>query len=57
MDIKEFEVELERLLTDTEIQKAWLKYQSDYNHQRVFRFAEQYKNQVLSLMVNAMGKM
>ena len=47
MDIKEFEVELERLLTDTEIQKAWLKYQSDYNHQReYFRFAEQYKNQV-----------
>ncbi|MHC5761287.1 Eco57I restriction-modification methylase domain-containing protein [Nostoc sp.] len=47
MDIKDFEVELKRLLTDTKIQKAWLKYQSDYNHQReYFRFAEQYKNQV-----------
>ncbi|MEH2349396.1 MAG: DNA methyltransferase [Nostoc sp.] len=47
MDIKDFEVELKRLLIDTKIQKAWLKYQSDYNHQReYFRFAEQYKNQV-----------
>ncbi|MEH2339167.1 Eco57I restriction-modification methylase domain-containing protein [Nostoc sp.] len=47
MDIKDFEVELKRLLIDTKIQKLWLKYQSDYNHQReYFRFAEQYKNQV-----------
>ncbi|MEH1857319.1 MAG: hypothetical protein V7L21_04805 [Nostoc sp.] len=47
MDIKDFEVELKRLLIDTKIQKAWSKYQSDYNHQReYFRFAEQYKNQV-----------
>ena len=47
MDIKDFEIELKRLLTDTKIQKAWLQYQSDYNHQReYFRFAEQYKNQV-----------
>ncbi|MBE8997226.1 hypothetical protein IQ274_03090 [Nostoc sp. LEGE 12447] len=47
MDIKDFEIELKRLLIDTKIQKAWLKYQSDYNHQReYFRFAEQYINQV-----------
>ncbi|MEH2121037.1 Eco57I restriction-modification methylase domain-containing protein [Nostoc sp.] len=47
MDIKDFEVELKRLLIDTKIQKLWLNYQSDYNHQReYFRFAEQYKNQV-----------
>ncbi len=47
MDIKDFEVELKRLLIDTKVQKAWLNYQSDYNHQReYFRFAEQYKNQV-----------
>ncbi|ACC85124.1 Eco57I restriction-modification methylase domain-containing protein [Nostoc punctiforme] len=47
MDIKDFEIELKRLLTDPNIQKEWLHYQSDYNHQReYFRFAEQYKNQV-----------
>ena len=47
MDIKDFEIELKRLLNDQDIQTAWLDYQSKFNHQRqYFRFAEQYKNQV-----------
>ena len=57
MDIKDFEVELKRLLIDTKIQKAWLKYQSDYNHQReYFRFAEQYINQVPTINGKRHGK-
>ncbi|WP_043939769.1 Eco57I restriction-modification methylase domain-containing protein [Planktothrix prolifica] len=47
MDIKDFETELKRLVADEEIKNTWLKYQSDFNHQReFFRFASQYKNQV-----------
>jgi Alw26I/Eco31I/Esp3I family type II restriction m6 adenine DNA methyltransferase len=47
MDIKDFETELKRLVSDEEIKNTWLKYQSDFNHQReFFRFASQYKNQV-----------
>ncbi|MCT7949378.1 hypothetical protein NG798_06240 [Ancylothrix sp. C2] len=47
MDIKDFEAELKRLVSDEEIRNAWLKYQSDFYHKReFFRFASQYKNQV-----------
>ncbi len=46
-DIKDFEAELKTLLVDEKIQKAWLKYQSDFKHQReFFRLASQYENQV-----------
>jgi len=47
MSIKKFEQELKRLLTNARTKKAWLDYNSSFNHQRYFfRFAEQYKNQV-----------
>jgi len=47
MDIKEFEEELQRLLKDEDIKKAWLDYHSGFNHQRnYFRFSPQYVNQV-----------
>jgi hypothetical protein len=47
MDIKEFEEELQRLLKDEDIKKAWLEYHSGFNHQRnYFRFSPQYVNQV-----------
>lgn len=47
MDIKDFKQELNSLLKDKMIEKAWLEYQSRYPHQReYFRFAPQYQNQV-----------
>ena len=47
MDIKDFKKELNALLKDNSIEKAWLEYQSRYPHQREFyRFAPQYENQV-----------
>ena len=47
MDIKDFEAELEVILADEIIKQEWLKYKSEFAHQRdFFRFAEQYKNQV-----------
>lgn len=47
MDIKDFETELERLLTDKQIKTVWLDYLSRFSHQReFFRFAKQYENQV-----------
>ena len=47
MDIKEFDIELKRLLKDPDVKKAWLDYHSRFNHQRsFFRFARQYENQV-----------
>jgi len=47
MDIKDFDVELRKLLNDEKIKKEWLDYHSRFNHQReFFRFAGQYKNQV-----------
>lgn len=47
MDIKDFKKELNTLLKDENIEKAWLEYQSRYPHQReYFRFAQQYQNQV-----------
>ena len=47
MDIKDFEVELKRLLVDQQIKNDWLHYLSRFPHQRLFfRFADQYKNQV-----------
>lgn len=47
MDIKDFEAELRRLLKDPEIMRAWLDYQSRYNHQRsYFRVAPEYENQI-----------
>ncbi|WP_414528442.1 Eco57I restriction-modification methylase domain-containing protein [Nodularia chucula] len=57
MDVKEFEAELNRLLSDTKFQQKWLKYQSDYNHQRkYFRFADQYENQVPIISGKRHGK-
>lgn len=47
MDIKAFEKEQDRLLQDTEIGHAWLKYQSQYPYvSAYFRSSEQYKNQI-----------
>ncbi|MEG3845000.1 hypothetical protein QT986_32800, partial [Microcoleus sp. herbarium14] len=47
MDIKDFEAELEGILADEIIKQEWLKYKSEFAHQReFFRFADQYKNQV-----------
>jgi hypothetical protein len=47
MDIKDFEAELEGILADEIIKQEWLKYKSEFAHQReYFRFADQYKNQV-----------
>lgn len=47
MDIKDFETELNKLLKDSEIKRAWVEYLSKFPHQReFFRFADQYENQV-----------
>jgi Alw26I/Eco31I/Esp3I family type II restriction m6 adenine DNA methyltransferase len=47
MDVQDFEAELERILVDESVKQEWLKYKSEFVHQReFFRFAEQYKNQV-----------
>jgi hypothetical protein len=47
MGIKQFELELKRLLMNPRTKKAWLDYHSMFNHQRhFFRVADQYKNQV-----------
>lgn len=47
MDIKAFEKEQNRLLQNTEIVYAWLKYQSQYPYvSAYFRSSEQYKNQI-----------
>lgn len=47
MDIKAFEKEQDRLLEDTEIGHAWLRYQSQYPYvSAYFRSSEQYKNQI-----------
>ena len=47
MSIKEFDLELKKLLANPRIKKEWLAYHSNFNHQRQFyRFADQYKNQV-----------
>ncbi|MEG5057560.1 hypothetical protein QUB60_04400 [Microcoleus sp. A2-C5] len=47
MDIKVFEKEQKKILQDTEIAKAWLKYQSQFPHvSAYYRSAEQYKNQI-----------
>ncbi|MCA2657897.1 MAG: Eco57I restriction-modification methylase domain-containing protein [Microcystis sp. M049S2] len=47
MDIKTFEKEQKKLLTNPEIAQAWLEYQSQYPHVNLyFRSSEQYKNQI-----------
>lgn len=47
MDIKTFEKEQKKLLTNPEISQAWLDYQSQYPHVSLyFRSSEQYKNQI-----------
>ena len=47
MDIKTFEKEQKKLLTNPEIAQAWLDYQSQYPHVNLyFRSSEQYKNQI-----------
>ncbi|MFM2380641.1 MAG: hypothetical protein RLZZ143_3224 [Cyanobacteriota bacterium] len=47
MDIKTFEKEQKKLLTNPEIAQAWLEYQSQYPHVSLyFRSSEQYKNQI-----------
>jgi Eco57I restriction-modification methylase len=47
MGIKQFDLELKRLLTNARTKKAWLDYHSRFNHLRhFFRVADQYKNQV-----------
>lgn len=47
MDIKTFEKEQKKLLTNPEIAQAWLEYQSEYPHVSLyFRSSEQYKNQI-----------
>ncbi len=47
MDIKTFEKEQKKLLTNPEISQAWLEYQSQYPHVSLyFRSSEQYKNQI-----------
>jgi type I restriction-modification system DNA methylase subunit len=47
MDIKTFEKEQKKLLTNPEIAQAWLDYQSQYPHVSLyFRSSEQYKNQI-----------
>ncbi|NCS07391.1 MAG: ATP-binding protein [Microcystis aeruginosa G13-07] len=47
MDIKTFEKEQKKLLTNPEISQAWLDYQSQYPHVNLyFRSSEQYKNQI-----------
>ncbi len=47
MDIKSFEAEFARLVSDDEIKDAWLEYKSRFGHQRdFFRIAKQYEGQV-----------
>ncbi|NCR56634.1 MAG: ATP-binding protein [Microcystis aeruginosa LL13-06] len=47
MDIKTFEKEQKKLLTNPEIAQAWLDYQSQYPYVNLyFRSSEQYKNQI-----------
>ncbi len=47
MDIKTFEKEQKKLLTNPEIAQAWLEYQSEYPHVSLyFCSSEQYKNQI-----------
>jgi Alw26I/Eco31I/Esp3I family type II restriction m6 adenine DNA methyltransferase len=47
MELRDFEKELEKLLSDKEIKAAWLDYLSRFNHLRnYFRRATQYENQV-----------
>ncbi|MCA2553151.1 MAG: Eco57I restriction-modification methylase domain-containing protein, partial [Microcystis sp. M04BS1] len=47
MDIKTFEKEQKKLLTNPEIAQAWLEYQSQYPYVNLyFRSSEQYKNQI-----------
>jgi hypothetical protein len=47
MDIKAFEKEQEKLLHNSQIANAWLKYQSQYPYvSAYFRSSEQYKNQI-----------
>ncbi|NJO43843.1 MAG: hypothetical protein HC865_25585 [Cyanobacteria bacterium RU_5_0] len=47
IDIKKFKSEVEQLLVDKAIEKAWLDYKSKFNHQRnYYRFASQYINQI-----------
>ncbi|MFM7424054.1 MAG: Eco57I restriction-modification methylase domain-containing protein [Elainella sp.] len=47
MDIKQFEKEQEKLLTDPKIAGAWLAYQSQFPCVSIYyRSAEQYKNQI-----------
>ncbi|MBS1750533.1 MAG: Eco57I restriction-modification methylase domain-containing protein [Bacteroidetes bacterium] len=47
MDIKDFEDELQSLMTDKSVREPYLKYNSFFNHTReYYRFSNQYKNQV-----------
>jgi hypothetical protein len=47
MDIKDFEKELERLLSEKRVREEWFEYENAFPHQReFFRFAPQYQNQV-----------
>ena len=47
MEVKDFEKELQNLMTDKKVRQEYLTYNSSYSHTRqYFRFANQYKNQV-----------
>jgi hypothetical protein len=47
LDIKDFEKEFDRLLSNKQLKNHWLEYKSGFNHQRdYFRSAPQYLNQV-----------
>ncbi len=47
MDIKTFEKQQKKLLANTEIAEAWLKYQSQYPYvSAYYRSSEDYKNQI-----------
>jgi hypothetical protein len=47
MTIQDFDKTQAKLLKDTDIRDAWLKYQSEYSHVSAFyRSAPQYKNQI-----------
>lgn len=47
MDIKSFQAELARLVSNVEIKNVWLEYKSRFGHQRdFFRMAKQYEGQV-----------
>jgi len=47
MDIKEFEKEQAKLMTDPVICNAWIEYQSRFSHvSQYFRGSNQYKNQI-----------